>query len=140
MAMSFPDTSQERVEKEREAQLKTEEKLCKRCNQLYVEAENSLNCCSYHDGFLVNTGKPMTTWLPMKYEDILSDSKNTQFYKYICCFHDFGSAGCKKAKHDNKRDGKNNQHYLSILIKHQKDAPPPSLSSTASSASFSGRK
>jgi len=83
----------------------TKVKVCKRCNQKYLEVDNKLGACSYHDGFLFQSSKKPELWTPLEDEveinSIKADPKvNDLGLKYICCLENVTSQGCKKDKHN----------------------------------------
>lgn len=82
----------------------TKAKTCKRCDQKYLEVENKLGSCSYHDGFLFQSSKASQFWEPLEDEvqvnALKADPKVNEFgLKYICCMDNFTVQGCKKDKH-----------------------------------------
>ena len=65
---------------------------------MYVEVENKLNCCTHHDGFLVDMSLPPRDWSPLSEENViysLDSSKMT----WICCGRNLRDGGCKPDKH-----------------------------------------
>lgn len=71
---------------------------CQNCNLTYVEAENKLNCCSYHDGFLMDTSLPARDWSPLS-EDSAMFGADSSKVLWICCGRNLRDGGCKNGTH-----------------------------------------
>lgn len=108
---------QEEKEKEENRRAKVPV-FCAKCNDNYLETENKMGACSYHDGFVYDN-LSLDKYTPSQAIRILDkeeslalldtsqkdelDKKKSRF-KYICCSATLqvgsGSHGCKKGEHN----------------------------------------
>jgi len=100
-AMAWFMTSEEEEALRQEEQSK-EALTCKRCKEIYTEAENKFTSCTYHDGFLFNNTLQRQQWRPLSDAEIdktLLANPDDKGMVYICCLRRYNEAGCKKNKH-----------------------------------------
>jgi len=86
----------------RQEELAREGQVCKRCKEIYTEAENKFTACTYHDGFLFNSSLQRQQWRPLSDAEIdktLLANPDDKGMTYICCLRRYGEMGCKKNKH-----------------------------------------
>ena len=98
--------------------------LCVKCRDNFIETENKMGSCTYHDGFLYdNLSFDLKMYTPSVAIDILHKEEAIAFkdatkkdeiergksrFKYICCHGTFqaggGTNGCKKGDHGREKD------------------------------------
>jgi hypothetical protein len=71
---------------------------CFKCDEYYLEAENKLNSCTYHDGFLFDSGADERTWKPLQRHEVERYVDKSKFL-WSCCTRPMHEGGCKKNNH-----------------------------------------
>jgi hypothetical protein len=117
--VDFTLTSQQKEQKVEDRRRSSDVVTCVKCRDLYIESENNMGACNFHDGFvynnlslplhqckpseaikLLNLEEYMAFQNPSQKEEI---EKTKTRFKYICCFAtvqvDGGFQGCKKGKY-----------------------------------------
>lgn len=122
--VDFPLTSKQIQEEEKNESRSKDLLYCYKCRDQFIETENKMGACTYHDGFLYDNISPgYRMYSPSQVIDILnreeriaaSDPKQKEKidreksrFKYICCYATFqvgaGSNGCKKGEHGGDKD------------------------------------
>lgn len=125
----------EQINKEKEEQRRaTDILLCVKCKDHYIETENKMGVCNYHDGFVYdNLALDLTKHKTSEVIEIINREEYISFnepkrkdemdrqkgrFKYICC-HGIvqvggGFSGCKKDKHGFGKMKKINQRVDSM--------------------------
>ncbi|CAF4212925.1 unnamed protein product [Rotaria sp. Silwood2] len=119
--VEFPKTDREEEEYKEEQRKEKELIKCIKCRDFFIENENKMGNCTYHDGFVYdNLSLELTKYTPSMASEILNrdefemirypqrkdeiDRRKGRF-KYICCDSTVQSTigssagGCKKGKH-----------------------------------------
>ncbi|CAF1397310.1 unnamed protein product [Rotaria sp. Silwood1] len=127
--VDFMLTDQQINEQEEEERLATEVIICVKCRDHYIENENKMGACSYHDGFVYdNSALDLNKHTTSEAIEILNREEYIVFnepkrkeeiergkgrLKYICCHGTVqvggGFSGCKKGKHGYAKIKKTNQ-------------------------------
>lgn len=117
--VNFTPTNEQIEHEEEEHRRSTTILVCVKCRDLYVESDNKMGSCNYHDGFAYdNLALDLKKYKPSKAIEELNreefiayrdSSKKEEIekrkarFKYICCFATVqvgtGFNGCKKGKH-----------------------------------------
>jgi hypothetical protein len=117
--VDFTLTSKQKQQEEQDRQRSSEVLSCVKCRNHYIESENKMGACNYHDGFVFdNLSSELTNYKPSEAIDLLIREEFLAFqnslikeeiekkksrFKYICCYATVqvgaGSNGCKKGKH-----------------------------------------
>ncbi len=123
--LNWRKTPKQIEQENNERENNTKEKVCEKCKQKYLEVENKLGCCNYHDGFLFQSSKDPKFWEPLEDEALINalkaDPKVNDFgLKYICCFENYTSQGCKKDKHSQQNDHQQNYYDTFVSLKRLK--------------------
>jgi hypothetical protein len=128
--VDFTLTKQQEEEQENEKRRSTVRIFCAKCRDNYLETENKMGACSYHDGFVYdNLSDGLDQYTPtaaiqiLNKEESLPPPETTQKeqtdrrksrFKYICCSATLqaGSSfnGCKKDEHNFGDDNEKKQH------------------------------
>ncbi len=127
--VDFTLTTEQQDQESEEHQKSTDIIICVKCRDLYIESENKMGQCNYHDGFVYDNSafdlkkyKPSEAMEELNHEEFiaLKDPKQKDEIerrkarlKYICCdgIVQVGGSinGCKKGKHGfgNKKSRRN---------------------------------
>jgi hypothetical protein len=119
--VQFPKTDREEEEYKEEQRKENELIKCVKCRDFFIENENKMGNCTYHDGFVYdNLSLELTKYTPSnasetlnsdEFEAIRRPQKKDEIdrrkgrFKYICCDSTVQSTsgssagGCKKGKH-----------------------------------------
>jgi hypothetical protein len=117
--VDFTLTDKQIEEEKEEYQRSTNVLMCAKCQEYYVESENKMGACNYHDGFGYDSiTLDSTRYTASEIIDILTHEeykacsdptkkdeldRKKQRFKYICCHATFqiggGYHGCRKGKH-----------------------------------------
>ena len=128
--VNFTLTEDQEEEQKEEKRRATVPIFCAKCRDNYLETENKMGACSYHDGFVYdNLSAGLDRYVPseairiLNREESLSSLSTTQKdeldrkrsrFKYICCSATLqvgsGFNGCKKGEHSFGNDDEKKQH------------------------------
>ncbi|CAM4807959.1 unnamed protein product [Rotaria magnacalcarata] len=117
--VDFTFTNEQIEQDEEEHRRSTITLVCVKCRDLYVESDNKMGSCNYHDGFVYdNLARDLKKYKPsraieeLNREEFISYTnpkkkeeieKGKTRFKYICCYATVqvgaGFNGCKKGKH-----------------------------------------
>jgi hypothetical protein len=134
--------TKKQIEEEQEEQRRaTDVLICAKCRENYIETDNKMGACNYHDGFVYdNLSLDLAKYKPSAAIEILSQEEYTAFdesklkekmdrekekmnrekerFRYICCRKTLkvgeGFSGCKKGKHGYGKMKKTNQRADAI--------------------------
>ncbi len=131
--VAFTLTAKQKEQEEEEEHRSKTTLACPKCRDNYIETENKMGACSYHDGFIydnltpgldkctpskaiqeLNKEEAIAFINPTRKEEM--DKKNRRF-KYICCSTILqvggGFNGCKKGRHGLNELKEKNQEKIS---------------------------
>jgi hypothetical protein len=118
-ALEWPLTPEEQKQRRQEEVDKNLPRKCHNCKETYVEADNRMAACVFHDGFIFNAGLSPAQWRPIEQKDIdlllLKPGFDAKVLTYICCLKKYGDGGCKKAKHNAPVDEDDVEEYINKL-------------------------
>jgi hypothetical protein len=117
--VDFTLTSEQKEQEKEDRRRSSDVLTCVKCRDLYIESENKIGACHYHDGFVYdNSSLQLDKYEPSRAIDQLNREEFLAFQnssikeemekkksrlKYICCYATVqvggGFNGCKKGKH-----------------------------------------
>jgi hypothetical protein len=122
--VDFMLTDQQKSDDENHRKRSKDLLFCVKCRDHFVETENKMGACTYHDGFLYdNLSLDLKMYKPSQATEILyaeesiavkDQTKKDEMergktrFKYICCHATFqvgaGMNGCRKGEHGREKD------------------------------------
>ncbi len=117
---NFPLSSEEIANEEKEEEMQKKIRQCYNCDLLYLESDNSLNSCGYHEDSLVYKNERR---YPISQTELINlassktpEEMNTLFknYYFSCCYKPYmesKDSGCKRNYHSDAHKHKKNCKY-----------------------------